>query len=134
MPAATSSASVVRIQRTLSAPSLARRYLQRELSAPMAPACLSEIILLTSELVANAVEHASTDQIELTVVDGPSVTRIEVSSPGNAWGGRPRMQRAHVDDVGGRGLFLVDRLSDRWGIREDEASVWFELDHYAPGL
>lgn len=132
MPAGTTSASIARIPWAPTAPSLARRHVRRELSGPMTPACLAEIVLLTSELVANAVEHSRTGPIEVAVTDAPTLTRIEVSSPSEAQGRRPQMHVANLDEVGGRGLFLVDRLSDRWGIDEDKSTVWFELDHYAP--
>jgi len=41
----------------------------------------------------------------------------------------PRLRVADVDDEGGRGLYLVDALADRWGTRPlDEGKVvWFEL-------
>ena len=32
------------------------------------------------------------------------------------------------DDVGGRGLGIVERMTRRWGIREGTTHVWFELD------
>jgi hypothetical protein len=32
------------------------------------------------------------------------------------------------DDVSGRGLFLVDALTSRWGIHEGTTHVWFEID------
>lgn len=113
MPAAISKSGVASFWPTLSAPSFARQHVQRELSTLMAPACMSEIVLLTSELVANAVEHGSTDQIAVSVLDAPTVTRVEVSSPGDDWGPSPEIKVAGLDEVGGRGLFLVDRLSDR---------------------
>ena len=31
------------------------------------------------------------------------------------------------EDIKGRGLFLVDALTDRWGIHEGTTHVWFEL-------
>ena len=132
MPAASSNAGVGRFRSTLSAPSFARRHVQREVSTLVTPACLSEIILLTSELVANAVEHACSEEIEVSVFDNPALTRVEVSSPGEDWGPHVELKVPGLNEVGGRGLFLVDRLSDRWGIDDDQSTVWFEFDHYAP--
>jgi anti-sigma regulatory factor (Ser/Thr protein kinase) len=32
--------------------------------------------------------------------------------------------------IGGWGLYLVDRLADRWGVDGDRATrVWFEIDN-----
>ncbi len=45
----------------------------------------------------------------------------------------PRARTADLDAEGGRGLALVDVLSDRWGVREEAEesvtgkAVWFEL-------
>ena len=32
-----------------------------------------------------------------------------------------------TDEVGGRGLFLVEALTNSWGIHEGTTQVWFEL-------
>jgi anti-sigma regulatory factor (Ser/Thr protein kinase) len=80
--------------------------------------------LLTSELVTNAVVHATTE-IMLRVEADPSLVRVEVTDTG---AGRPAIRRP---DVGGYGLRIVDRLASRWGVDPAGASgkvVWFELD------
>ena len=37
--------------------------------------------------------------------------------------------RPNADHSGGWGLFLVDRIADRWGVRRTPSgtSVWFEI-------
>jgi anti-sigma regulatory factor (Ser/Thr protein kinase) len=85
--------------------------------------------LVVSELVTNAVLHAGTS-CELTVqvppeVDG-DVVRIEVAD-GDP--GVPVAKRYDVDAASGRGLHLVEALSDRYGTRPLGAgkAVWCEL-------
>ena len=41
----------------------------------------------------------------------------------------PRLRLAGENDEGGRGLYLVDQLAERWGSRptEDGKAVWFEM-------
>ncbi|MFC7742889.1 SpoIIE family protein phosphatase [Nocardiopsis composta] len=41
----------------------------------------------------------------------------------------PRIRSAGADDEGGRGLYLVDQLADRWGSRPTPTgkAVWFEI-------
>jgi PAS domain S-box-containing protein len=41
----------------------------------------------------------------------------------------PRIRMASENDEGGRGLYLVDQLADRWGSRptEEGKAVWFEM-------
>ncbi len=87
---------------------------------------LDVIVLLTSEVVTNAVLHARTEA-RLTVVVSYGSVRVEVID------GEPREpvpRVAAVDDTSGRGLQLVDALSSRWGVESlaDGKRVWFEVD------
>lgn len=81
--------------------------------------------LLVTELVTNAVLHARTT-VEVTVEPRGPMVRVGVadSSP------RPPRRRKHSVDSGtGRGLVLVERMSDSWGVepRSGGKVVWFEL-------
>jgi anti-sigma regulatory factor (Ser/Thr protein kinase) len=127
----TTTVTTVRLARTVDAPSSARRYVRRELAAPMSAQRLSDIALMTSEVVTNAVEHSRAGQIEVAVVGAVTFTRIEVSNPGQSWARRPQPRSPVPEEVGGWGLFLVEQLSDRWGVSDDDATVWFEFDHKA---
>ncbi len=84
-------------------------------------------VLLVSELVTNAILHAS-GPLELRARPLDEGLRIEVL---DAAPEAPTL-RTDVDltDIGGRGLQLVDVLADRWGWSESDAGkvVWFELD------
>ena len=83
--------------------------------------------LLSSELVTNAVRHAGT-RLEVVVQQLPSGgIRLAVSdaAPGD-W---PRVNMPGAEDEGGRGMWLVDKLSSSWGTTTGRRgkSVWFEL-------
>ena len=108
----------------LAAPAQARSVVRRLLKLwdGGEPAEIAE--LLTSELVTNAVVHATTE-ILLRVEANPSLVRVEVSDAG---AGLPAIR---TPDVGGYGLRIVDRLASRWGVDPAGANgkvVWFELD------
>jgi two-component sensor histidine kinase len=80
--------------------------------------------LLVTELVTNSVRHADCDSISLRVTVGRSSVLTEVADDGNAFDPQP----SDSDDTGW-GLFLVQRLADRWGVKTGGGSkrVWFEL-------
>lgn len=89
--------------------------------------------LLITELVGNSVRHAglsSADTIILEIQIRPHQFRAQVTDRG------PGFTRPVFDEPptgsGGRGLYLVDALADRWGAEptpeHDGWLVWFELD------
>jgi anti-sigma regulatory factor (Ser/Thr protein kinase) len=82
-------------------------------------------MLITSELVANAVNHAPPPGYLQVRADAERI-RIEVSDAGRA---EPRMVRPGDAVAGGRGLLLVDRLATRWGwdVRLPGKIVWCEV-------
>jgi anti-sigma regulatory factor (Ser/Thr protein kinase) len=82
-------------------------------------------VLITSELVANAVNHAPPPGHLRVRLDGDLV-RIEVSDAGER---EPRMVSPGQAVAGGRGLLLVDRLATRWGwdVLPPGKVVWCEL-------
>ena len=94
-------------------------------------ATLHDLHLLTTEIVTNAVCHADVDEtatLQLRVfVDGDAL-RVSVTDPGGVT--IPHIEALDVTAPGGMGLFIVDRVSDRWGFeRTDDGAteVWFEL-------
>jgi anti-sigma regulatory factor (Ser/Thr protein kinase) len=91
--------------------------------------------LLVSELVTNSVRHAglpSEASIEFSVRASPEVLMVEVADAGQGFDhtspARPRVV-AGTASASGWGLFLVDRIADRWGAAkvDGETRVWFEL-------
>jgi anti-sigma regulatory factor (Ser/Thr protein kinase) len=108
------------------AAAVARRHLSR-LRGDLDPPLMETMRLLVTELVANSVKHAAANSVELKVVVGRSAVWVEVVDEGPGFEPRPRTKDSRVDS--GWGLFLVERLANRWGVvREgDTTRVWFEL-------
>jgi anti-sigma regulatory factor (Ser/Thr protein kinase) len=92
---------------------------------------LHDALLLTSELVTNAVLHGGVGDagvVDLHVASNPSLLRICVTDPGGT--STPTVQDLDVTVPGGMGLFLVEQISSRWGVdelRDGGTQVWFEL-------
>ena len=111
-------------------PRLARRFIADTL-APWADVDLVDAAeLLVSELVTNAVVHAHS-RASVVIVTGRDRTdvRIEVHDDGRD---PPRLGGFDPDALSGRGLALVDAISDRWGVEPSAPTapgkrVWFEL-------
>ncbi|WP_433724652.1 ATP-binding protein [Actinoplanes sp. CA-051413] len=111
---------------TGSACGVGRRFVAGTLRGWGVPDELVEIsVLITSELVANAVNHAPPPGYLQVQADDERI-RIEVSDAGGA---EPRIVRPGDAVAGGRGLLLVDRLAARWGwkVRPRGKVVWCEV-------
>jgi anti-sigma regulatory factor (Ser/Thr protein kinase) len=114
----------------LSAPSRARRELAVHLDGALTEVRKSDLLLLADELVTNSVLHAGSDgpgEILLELVLGRDAVRVVVTDGGSS--SVPSLRPRHARP-GGRGLYLVERLSDRWGMERDGTSqtrVWFEI-------
>jgi anti-sigma regulatory factor (Ser/Thr protein kinase) len=84
-------------------------------------------VLLASELVGNAVEHAHGETVYLVVDQRESRFRVEVH---DHLAGRPIAQEADALAPRGRGLMLVERLAAEWGVDPSPRGgkqVWFQL-------
>ncbi|PJF02093.1 PAS domain S-box protein [Streptomyces carminius] len=94
---------------------------------------VDDAVVLTSELVTNAVVHAGTAADVRCLRDGDSGVRVEVVDryPDR---GLPVQDLGHhygdPDREGGRGLLLCASLADRWGVdyTATDKRVWFRLD------
>jgi anti-sigma regulatory factor (Ser/Thr protein kinase) len=82
--------------------------------------------LLVSELVGNAVRHTGARTLGLRMLRHRGWIRVEVRDPSRAL---PCLLPVCELDTGGRGLFVVDTLSDRWGVdlQPRGKTTWFEL-------
>ncbi|WP_237536562.1 SpoIIE family protein phosphatase [Streptomyces sp. SID5785] len=87
-----------------------------------------EIELVADELVTNALMHTDGPAVvTLRVLSGPDRRlRVDVEDTSSAL---PRRREAGDDGVSGRGLLLVDRLADVWGVeaRGGGKCVWCEF-------
>ena len=84
------------------------------------------IEMIVTELVTNAVKHGPGGPVELAIESGGQGVRGEVGDPGPGIK-RQALIRRRASEEGGRGLFLVDALSDSWGLSQDSSRVWFEV-------
>jgi len=89
--------------------------------------------LLVSEVVTNVVLHTSSargtllgQDFELRIRKGHTSVWVEVFDHDLRL---PRIRMASENDEGGRGLYLVDQLAERWGSRPTDwgKAVWFEM-------
>jgi serine/threonine-protein kinase RsbW len=91
---------------------------------------LDEVVLLTSELCTNTLQHTASGRggsFEVTVHCAHDSVRVEVRDEGSTTLPAVRDLDAFSED--GRGLALVDLIATRWGQNGDESSrsVFFEL-------
>ena len=108
-------------------PARARVLVQQVLSEWGLDQLQESAALLVSEIVTNGVRHAGTGLRLAMTRPAPDRVRIAVTD----WAPRAgvHVRTSSRDAEGGRGLFLVDHLSEGWGSVADDArkTVWFEL-------
>jgi len=95
------------------------------------PEKLEDVRLLVSELVTNSVIHAGLspeEAITVTVTIRGGLARGEVRDRGPGF--EPSQEPVPKPDLaGGWGLYIVDKVADRWGVAHTGSkSVWFEID------
>ncbi|MEU9887357.1 ATP-binding protein [Sphaerisporangium sp. NPDC051011] len=88
-----------------------------------------EVVLLVSELITNSVTHSDSrdgGRVTLAVSECDGSIHVEVLDAGSE--GEPQVRDDPYGDSG-RGLFLVDAISERWGMYRDGAGrvVWFAV-------
>jgi CheY-like chemotaxis protein len=87
---------------------------------------VATVELLVSELVTNAVVHASSaPRVEVQLEGGSARVQVFDDDPA-----LPTAGEAPTSSPGGRGLYLVEQLATRWGAEPhgDGKVIWFELD------
>ena len=111
------------------APSMARQILREVLHGLVSPEALEKACLAASEVVTNGFCHgrASEDRpLRLRIERNRQVVRVSVTDPGL---GSTTPHALEPDPTpGGFGLFIVEQLTERWGMeRDDGTEVWFEV-------
>ena len=105
----------------------ARRFTTEAL-AHVSPEVVDAAALMVSELATNALVHAAAD-FEVTIDVADASVSVEVTDAG---GGFPTLRWPETSDLHGRGLHIVEELSDRWGTRAGSdgsgKTVWFTID------
>jgi anti-sigma regulatory factor (Ser/Thr protein kinase) len=103
----------------------ARRFAIDTLSG--SPASMLEAVeLMVSELATNCIRHERTS-FHITILGSTQEIRVEVTDSGS---GTPTMRSPGPDEPSGRGLQIVDMLSDTWGVEAERPSgktVWFTM-------
>jgi anti-sigma regulatory factor (Ser/Thr protein kinase) len=101
-----------RLEPLLEAPALARAFLRETLAAWGDGSHLDDALVVVDELVANAVLHAGTDiELRLASLDGSLGIGVADRSPH-----RPELGHPGGGAESGRGLLLVDALTDAWHV------------------
>jgi anti-sigma regulatory factor (Ser/Thr protein kinase) len=92
---------------------------------------IADLRLVISEVITNAVRHGGSGDVVVGVMPKEGYLCVQVTDTGDGFAPRPRA--LEPDDDGGFGLFLVERLTRRWGLtRENQNTrVWFEFDFVA---
>jgi serine/threonine-protein kinase RsbW len=106
----------------------------REYARGLIPDCplTDDIVLCVSELAANAIQHTLSGRpggvFSVRVVSVNGWVRVQVQDQGGPW---RIMTQPTDDDVRGRGLRIVHRLADEFGVFYDTDTgnrvVWFEI-------
>lgn len=114
------------IRNTSAAPAVARRHVGEVLS-DSPPAVVDVVALLVSELATNCVRYVKTD-FTVSIEQTAHSVRVDVADDDGAG---VTMQRPGPDETTGRGLRIVERLADDWGVTQvvngRGKSVWFTL-------
>lgn len=114
------------------APPRVRALVSDRVGEDLDATCLQDVLLLASELVTNSVLHAGAgpdDEIGVQVSVSDDLIRVAVSDSGSEQA--PHIVEPDPAEPGGMGLFMVERLSHRWGVERRGSrgtTVWFEIE------
>jgi anti-sigma regulatory factor (Ser/Thr protein kinase) len=119
----------VRLATGPAAPAEARRRVRDAIRSWQVPVDLDAALLLTSELVTNAVRHEAGQRAQavvLAIVCSRGRLRIDVHDTSCSL---PAVAEVPADAETGRGLLLVETLSEEWGFYRTPAgkAVYFTL-------
>jgi anti-sigma regulatory factor (Ser/Thr protein kinase) len=119
----------VRLATGPAAPAEARRRVRDAIRSWRVSVDLDAALLLTSELVTNAVRHEARQgarSVMLTMASSRGRLRVDVHDTSRSL---PAVAEVPADAETGRGLLLVETLSDEWGFYRTPAgkAVYFTL-------
>ena len=114
----------------LDAPAAARRALD-QLGGYLEEDVIERTALVVTEVVTNSVTHAgltAAQPIDLNIQALPECLRIEVTDAGTT-GFDPVVKLPYPGQDSGWGFWMVDQLTDRWGVDFTHSTrVWCEFD------
>jgi anti-sigma regulatory factor (Ser/Thr protein kinase) len=123
----------VRLATGPAAPAEARRRVRDAIRSWRVPVDLDAALLLTSELVTNAIRHEAGQEagqgaqaLMLAIASSRGRLRVDVHDTSRSL---PAVAEVPADAETGRGLLLVETLSDEWGFYRTPAgkAVYFTL-------
>jgi anti-sigma regulatory factor (Ser/Thr protein kinase) len=119
----------VRLATGPAAPAEARRRVRDAIRSWQVPVDLDAALLLTSELVTNAIRHEAgqgAQVVVLAIASSRGRLRVDVHDTSRSL---PAVAEVPADAETGRGLLLVETLSEEWGFYRTSAgkAVYFTL-------
>jgi anti-sigma regulatory factor (Ser/Thr protein kinase) len=119
----------VRLTTGAAAPAEARRRVRDAIRSWQVPVDLDAALLLTSELVTNAIRHEAgqgAQVVVLAIASSRGRLRVDVHDTSRSL---PAVAEVPADAETGRGLLLVETLSEEWGFYRTPAgkAVYFTL-------
>jgi anti-sigma regulatory factor (Ser/Thr protein kinase) len=102
----------------------ARRLVDQQLAVWDLDGAAYTTELIVSELVTNAIRHGN-GPVRLRLIHDQGRLLCEVTDTNSA---SPHLRQARASDEGGRGLYIVMRLSSHWGVRHGrrDKTIWSE--------
>src|ERR1700759_195307 len=97
------------------APGLARRAARERFAGHLSDSQLNDLVLVVSELVGNAIIHGQGEVVLRLELEGEALRGEGIDQGG---GFEREAGESGPDDIGGRGLMLVESMTSRWGIHE----------------
>jgi signal transduction histidine kinase len=116
--------------RSLQSVGAARRFARGTLP-DLRPESLEVVELMVSELATNCIRH-SKSAFDIVIRRTTRSVRIEVTDQA---GGTPTVRSPGPEEPSGRGLKIVEMLSEDWGVDYhpgDGKTVWFTVSAAAP--
>ena len=106
----------------------AREFLRSAICSTHHSDAIADAELLVSELVANGIRHAAPPIILRVECEGEGALRVLVCDGSPVV---PSVNHAKPEDESGRGMFIVDYISDEWGAEPtvDGKVTWFRLNN-----
>lgn len=123
--------SVVLLPHAPSSVAVARKRLSSELvDSGVYETIVDDAAVIVSELISNALRHARplpSGQVRVCWLRRGDLLEVEVSDGGAMT--EPRRGPGTLSSLGGRGLGIVEALSEGWGVRHEEGAttVWAVL-------
>jgi signal transduction histidine kinase len=108
-----------------------RSALDRALRDQVPAGTLDDAVLIGSELATNVIRHAGlgpADRFEVSTSVSDGVLRLEVIDGGRGFTQPPASRSTGEASQGGRGLGLVEALSQSWGVMaRPPFGVWVDM-------